>query len=202
MILPGKAFPGCDARLARGRSHTWPHAPCAPLFRGAGAVKQGLPKGFPGMKYERGFTLIESMIALMVISIGLLAIGSFTISVMSADALARERIMATHIAEQVLEEWAQTGALATFGITTPATPVSIADTDTQTATYTPTAVVSVAYTISATANAMIAPLPDGAGNVADSMLTGTPTPIEKEVTVSWTHKGKAYSISLSHSTLR
>lgn len=149
----------------------------------------------------RGFTLIESMIALVVISVGLLALGSFTISVLSADALARERIVANHVASLALEEWAQTGDLATFGITPPSAPATSTGVNTVTATHTP-AELNVQYTITASASRILAPLPDGVGGVADGMLTGTTTPIEKKVEVSWTHKGRSYSTHLSHSTLR
>ncbi len=150
---------------------------------------------------EAGFTLIESMIALVVISIGLFAIGSFTISALSADALARERIMANHVASLLLEEWAQTGDVASFGMTAPTAPSTATGVNSTSASYTP-GQLSVQYTITVSASRMLAPLPDGAGGVASGMLTGTPTPIEKKVVVSWTHKGKTYSTYLTHSTLR
>ena len=150
---------------------------------------------------EAGFTLIESMIALVVISVGLFAIGSFTISALSADALARERIMANHVASLLLEEWAQTGDVASFGITAPSAPSTASGVNSTSASYTP-GQLSVQYTITVSTSRMLAPLPDGSGGVTTDMLTGTPTPIEKKVVVAWTHKGRTYSTYLTHSTLR
>ncbi len=147
------------------------------------------------MKREAGFTLIEGMIALIVISIGLLALGSFTISVLRADANARARILATHIAEQMLEEWAATSDLATYGLSAPSAGSSV------TGTYTP-ADINVTYTLTAEASSMIAPIPDGAGSVNNQALTGTPTPIEKKVTIAWDNGGVTYSIYLTHATVK
>jgi len=153
------------------------------------------------MRPEAGFTIIEGMIAMVVISIGLLALGSFTLSVLSADSLARERIVATHIAEQMLEEWAATNDLASFGTTPPSVPTTSGTTNSTTVGYTPSTV-NVQYTLTVSVARMVAPLPDGLGGVSDGVLTGTPTPVEKKVAVSWTHKGNPYTVYLTHVTIK
>jgi len=149
------------------------------------------------MRREGGFTLIEAMIALIIISIGLLALGSFTVSVMRADANARARTLATHIAEQMIEEWSASGTLTAYGsLAVPAAG------GTETATYT-SSDINVTYTLTAEASSMIGPIPDGAGAVADQALTGTPTPpVEKKVTVAWSNGGNTYSVFLTHATVK
>jgi len=59
---------------------------------------------------QHGFTLIEALVALVIISVSLLALGAFTITVLSTDNTARHRTVATHLAEQELEKWFQTNA--------------------------------------------------------------------------------------------
>jgi len=56
---------------------------------------------------QRGFTLIEALVTLVIISVSLLALGAFTIQVLSTDNTARHRTVATHLAEQELEKWFQ-----------------------------------------------------------------------------------------------
>jgi len=57
----------------------------------------------------RGFTLVEVMIALVISMVALLAIGSFTVSMMDQGQIARERLAAVHLAESLLEEWQHDG---------------------------------------------------------------------------------------------
>lgn len=53
----------------------------------------------------KGFTLIETLVALLIISISLLALGAFTIAVLSSDNVAVQRSIAVHLAEKKLEQW-------------------------------------------------------------------------------------------------
>jgi prepilin-type N-terminal cleavage/methylation domain-containing protein len=54
---------------------------------------------------EDGFTLIEAMVAMVVISVSLLAMGAFTLAVMRSDNTAQQRTVGMHVAEQALEQW-------------------------------------------------------------------------------------------------
>jgi len=54
---------------------------------------------------QRGFTLVEVLVALVVISVGMLALGSFYTSMIQQESIAQERITAVHMAEQLIEDW-------------------------------------------------------------------------------------------------
>lgn len=57
---------------------------------------------------EQGFTLIEAMVAMVIASVVLLAMGLFTLSVLRSDNLAKQQTVATHVAQQYLEQWYST----------------------------------------------------------------------------------------------
>jgi prepilin-type N-terminal cleavage/methylation domain-containing protein len=57
---------------------------------------------------ENGFTLIEAMVAMVISAVILLAMGIFTVAVMRSDNTAKQRTVATHVAEQQLEQWFST----------------------------------------------------------------------------------------------
>ncbi len=57
---------------------------------------------------NKGFSLIEMMVTLMIVSIGMLALGSFYASGIRAEGSSLRRLAAVHMAEQVLEEWQNT----------------------------------------------------------------------------------------------
>ena len=155
---------------------------------------------------QRGFTLIEILIVLMLTAIALLALGTFSLSVMDSGTESRERLTAVHLAEQVIEEWQHSSndylpsiasdCTMAAGTSAPSYPV--------TATCTPAVGVKVSFTVIASVAAANAPLPDGAGNIAFSPLVGTTsfpnTPVVKLVTVNWSHKGQSESIYLTHLT--
>jgi prepilin-type N-terminal cleavage/methylation domain-containing protein len=61
-----------------------------------------------GRDTENGFTLIEAMVAMVISAVVLLALGLFTITVMRSDNTAKQRTVATHVAEQQLEQWYST----------------------------------------------------------------------------------------------
>ena len=184
-----------------------------------------------------GFTLIEILITLVIVSVAILSLGSFAISIIDNGQQSRERLSAVHLAEQVLEFWQRdsndympsiaSDCALTTGSSIPSPSV--------TATCTPTTSVSISYTVVATVAAANAPLPTspnlgayatwaadnptgtnsalvgvGAGspnpgtfsirNMINYNLTGSPSPVVKVVTVSWSHKGKALSVYLTHLT--
>ncbi len=157
---------------------------------------------------QRGFTLIEIMVVLLVTAVALLALGSFSLSVMDSGTQSRERLTAVHLAEQVIEEWQHDAndyypAIAS-DCTMSAGSAALTIGTTKTYTCTPVAGTQNLFTIAADVSAANAPLPDGLGNIASTAMSGTVTyintPTVKLVTVSWPHKGATKSIYLTHLT--
>ncbi len=164
----------------------------------------------PAFRYPlSGFTLVEIMVALVIVSIGLLALAAFTLSMMDNGEVSRERLTAVHLAEQVIEGWQQDtndqpqAISCVSGNVTPAvgSPASC----------TPVSGVAIPYTIALSTSQATAPLPPGApGNSGSSIafgpLTwqGTATPSNpvnvKAVNVTWLHKGRTHTIFLTHIT--
>jgi len=64
-----------------------------------------------GQGKEQGFTLIETMVAMVIAAVVLLAMGLFTLSVMRADNTAKQQTVATHVAQQALEQWFSTNSM-------------------------------------------------------------------------------------------
>jgi len=157
---------------------------------------------------QRGFTLIEIMVSLTIISVAVLSLGGFSIGVIGSGQVDRERLTAVHLAEQVLEFWQNDvnnyapviAVNCTFTTTTtlPAYPVST--------TCTSSSGVSASFTIKVAILTATAPLPSnpnannsnpGAFSVRD-MIGVTPSiPAIKVATVSWNHKGKVRSVALT-----
>lgn len=54
---------------------------------------------------QEGFTLIEALVATVIISVSLLAMGAFTLAVMRSDNTAKQRTVGMHVAQQALEQW-------------------------------------------------------------------------------------------------
>lgn len=160
-----------------------------------------------------GFTLIEIMVALVIVSVGVLALGSFGVSIMGSGQVSRERLTAVHLAEQVLEFWQNDAndrppniAVGTCGLTArgadPAGyPVTVV--------CTPDAGIGISYTIDVNRSVAQARLPSAPNNsfgianggvAGDKNMVGTITPWTKVVTVSWTNKGNLRSVFLTHMT--
>lgn len=122
-------------------------------------------------KRSAGFTLIELMVALVVISVSLLALGAFTLAVLSSDNVARQRTVATQLAEQELEKWFQSNTApaqtTTFNINNTAYQLQSFD----------TVPVSGVYTAALNSN-------------YDSEM--------RAVTVYWQLKGKQKFVTVSH----
>ncbi len=57
---------------------------------------------------QEGFTLLEVLIALVVLTVGLLGMAALTGSLVSAGALARDRVAATTLAQAKIEEFKNT----------------------------------------------------------------------------------------------
>lgn len=121
---------------------------------------------------QRGFTLIELMVTMLIASVAMLAIASLMIQVISSDSVAIQRSVATHIAEQQLENW--------YNGTTPTsnTVVTIDNVD---------------YRLNN---------PDETGANASGVwintLAGSTTGQVRAVTVYWQHKGRTHSVTATH----
>lgn len=94
---------------------------------------------FPGM--ERGFSLIEAMIAVVVLSFGLLALAVLQSSLFRAGAEAKARSNAMAIAQQALE------SARAFAFTQEPTPTYVSDPDTDFHTYTTLATEPLSSTV-------------------------------------------------------
>jgi prepilin-type N-terminal cleavage/methylation domain-containing protein len=157
---------------------------------------------------QRGFTLIEIMVSLTIISVAILSLGGFSLSVVGNGQLDRERLTAVHLAEQVLEFWQHdvndyaplisTTCVLGSAAALPTYPVSTI--------CTPSSGVSASFTINVATLIATAPLPSNpnannsnAGAFAVRAMVGvaTSTPVIKAATVSWSHKGKIRSVTLT-----
>ena len=164
--------------------------------------------------HVKGFTLIEILVALVIISVGVLSLGSFSISTLSSGQVSRERLTAIHLAEQILEEWQKSGALPTLDSTnycqapapwTATTLPTVAPCPTtktmtvSTSTCTPLAGVKANYTIVVKESPLCGPSNiAGAPFVFYNGSTAVPNPKTKIITVNWTHSGKSRSVFLTH----
>jgi len=168
----------------------------------------------------KGFTLIETMVTLVILAVGMLALETLYISVIDSQQVAQERLIAVHLAEQVLEDWQYnakdyvpniSGACVlstrtskpTYPLSVPCTPSTLA----------------VQYTIWSDTSPAQAPLPTnpndgrapllspnpGSFSIRDMKQVVTPAgvisamPMLKVVKVSWKHKGKTQQpVVLTH----
>jgi len=148
-----------------------------------------------------GFTLIEILITLVIVSVALLSLGSFALSIIDNGQMSRERLSAVHLAEQVIEFWQRDANdyLPTIASNCALTTASSAPSYPATTTCTPTSGVSTAYTIVASKTQASGPLPsDLSAFQSFTSATLTVTPVTKVVTVLWTHKGTSRSVFLTH----
>ncbi len=152
-----------------------------------------------------GFTLIEILIALVIVSVAILSLGSFAVSIIDSGQQSRERLSAVHLAEQVLEFWQRdtndyvptlaTDCALTAATSAPSYPVSV--------TCTPATGVAISYTVVASNTQASGPLPSDLNSFQSFTSAGlTLTPMTKVVTVSWLHKGgTTHSVYLTHLTV-
>lgn len=155
------------------------------------------------LQEKKGFTLIEVMVTLLLVSIMLLALGAFSLSIMNNNIVSNERLAAVHLAEQAIETWQRdsndsfpniaSDCSMTTATSAPGYPVQD--------TCTPATGIQISFTITASVASVKAPLATGSGLQTLSATTDHPnTPKVKLVTVAWTHNGKSKSIYLTHLT--
>jgi len=106
----------------------------------------------------RGFTLIEVMIAMMLALIGMLALGALTVTSMSLNTLARERVAAVNLGTRVMEKWiaSPTDALPTPACNPAMGPLAVGIDMICKPT---SGEVNIQYTINANISDILAPIP-------------------------------------------
>ncbi len=158
---------------------------------------------------EPGFTLIEIMVTLVIISVGLLALGLFTVVTIDQGEVSRERLSAVHLAERVIEGWQHNAndQPQSVDCTGGGGPVTVTPVVGTSVNCTPVSGVAIPYSIKLTTSRARAPLAQGnpARSIAFGSLTwqGTATSTNayvKVVKVTWAHKGKPHSVFLTHIT--
>jgi len=157
-------------------------------------------------QHERGFTLIEILITLFIVTVGILALSRFTVAIMGSGQVASERMTAVHLAEQVLEFWQHDAGdlppmitldklgqcVFSQGGSAPSTTVCKSPMG-----------VKTDYSIHVNEAKATGPLPLPASQTAMADFTKQPpryrnTPKTKLVRVSWTQKGVSHQIFLTH----
>ncbi|MBL4774829.1 MAG: prepilin-type N-terminal cleavage/methylation domain-containing protein [Mariprofundus sp.] len=156
---------------------------------------------------QRGFTLVEVLVTLVIVSVAVLSLGGFSLSVVGSGQLDRERLTAIHLAEQTIEFWQQdpdqnapqvssgcnfsAGGVPTYPFSTVCTPTSG---------------MAISYTIHMDEIRATAPLPsnpngndsnNGALAVRAMLGAAASQPDLKAVMVTWSHKGKSHSVALT-----
>jgi len=150
----------------------------------------------------QGFSLIEILVTLVIVSVAVLSLGNFTISMVGSGQVSRQRLAAVHLAEQVLEYWQHdpndyaptisgTDCSLSVSTATPSYPVSV--------TCTPSSGSGGPFTIISNQTQATGPLPANLTTFQNFTKQGyNNTPQTKVVTVSWPHRGKTHSIYLTH----
>jgi len=173
-------------------------------------------------KYAHGFTLIEILVTLLIVSVGMLALGSFFGSSIRIEGMAQERIAAVHMAEQLIEDWQKTNTPPTPDCTVAGVAAGALVLGTTLTNCKANNGVPVAFSLLLTQKVATAPLPTshpsyaagtavpGQPNVkVGTMLQGVfngqvlngSAPVEvRTVSVSWQHGGKPYNVYLTHIT--
>jgi len=153
-------------------------------------------------KSMSGFTLIEILVALIIVSVAALAIGNFTISIVGNDQVSRERATAVSLAEQILEYWQHDAndyapAIATADCSL--TGNTVAPKYPTNVTCTASSGAGIAYIITTNQQQATGPLPNNLSSFKNfTKQQYTVTPKTKLVKVSWTHQGKTHTVYLTN----
>ncbi|MDX8377658.1 MAG: type IV pilus modification protein PilV [Mariprofundales bacterium] len=162
------------------------------------------------MKHESGFSLVEALVAMVIISVGLLAITKFSINIMTFDAQARERAEATHIATQILEDWIALNALqnnrtppASYGFSNTASTTATSFTSSNF----PSTSLNIKYQLSATLVALTDQGTQGVNTlnpqkIIQNNILVTRIPYLRKVSVSWSPKDKTSTSTVQLATIR
>ncbi|MFQ5345120.1 MAG: prepilin-type N-terminal cleavage/methylation domain-containing protein [Mariprofundus sp.] len=152
-----------------------------------------------------GFTLVEILVTLVIVSVAALAIGSFTVAIQGGDQVSRERGTAVSLAEQLLEFWQQdpndhaprisTDCSLVPSAATPSYPIKV--------TCTPATGMKIPYDIEINYSPAIGPLSKDLNNFKtfDAKKRGSVTNVTAHiqfVKISWSNQGKSHFIYLTN----
>jgi len=145
----------------------------------------------------RGFTLIEILVTMTIVSVAILSLGSFTLSMVGNGQLSRERLTAVHIAEQVLEYWQHSNFAPK--IATDCTLTLATSSQSYTTKCTPTSGVKISYSIQVSQSLATGPLPTSLTSFKPFSKKGfANTPQTKAVKVSWVNHAQKHVVYLTH----
>ncbi|MBL1353690.1 MAG: type II secretion system protein [Zetaproteobacteria bacterium] len=171
-----------------------------------------------------GFTLIEILVTLVIVSVGMLALGTFFASSIRTEGIAQERIAAVHMAEQLIESWQNTNTPPTPDCSVAGVQAGILVVGTTLANCRANNGVPVVFSLLLSQTAATAPLPSSHPSYAAGVvIAGLPTTVKvgtmlqgldiygtvingslavdvRTASVSWQHSGKSYNVYLTHIT--
>ncbi|MDQ6952499.1 MAG: type II secretion system protein [Mariprofundaceae bacterium] len=170
-----------------------------------------------------GFTLIEILVTLVIVSVGMLALGTFFASSIRTEGIAQERIAAVHMAEQLIESWQNTNTPPTPDCSVAGVQAGILVVGTTLANCRANNGVPVVFSLLLSQTPATAPLasshPSYAGGVAvvgsttvkvgtmlqgldiyGTVINGSLAVDVRTASVSWQHSGKSYNVYLTHIT--
>jgi len=168
-----------------------------------------------GLKNNKGFSLIEVMVAMVIATIGMLALGSFYMASIKSERISQERINAVHLAEQIIEDWQNTNIPPVPECKVGGVAAAALVLGTLLESCVPTDGVSTPFDILIDESDAKAPVPNGhllhsTGDPLDapemrSLLTDPTYPLSatvkvRTIKVSWSLYGEALEIMLTHIT--
>ena len=163
---------------------------------------------------NRGFSLIEVMVTLVIVSVGMLALGSFYVTSVTTEGASQQRLAAIHMAEKIIEDWQNTNIAPTPDCKVGGVAAGTLALGTATTSCVPNDGIPVFFNILIEETDAKAPIPNGhllstagAGGapMLGSLLTD-PTDNSsnhvkvRKVRVSWTVKGQTRKVLLTHIT--
>lgn len=160
----------------------------------------------------KGFSLIEMMVTMLIVTIGMLALGSFYIASVNSETMAQERLAAVHLAEQVLEDWQKSGGMPTPDCKIAGANPGALVIGTVKADCVPNDGAPVPFDIVLTVADAKAPIPNGhpshttaggapeMGDLLTDLANINANVKIRNVKISWEHGGQVKNVSLTHIT--
>lgn len=162
---------------------------------------------------SKGFSLIEVMVTMLIVSVGMLALGSFYLSAIQSEGRAQERVVATHFAEQILEDWQINNAVPTPDCKVAGVAASVLTPGATKSACIPNTGIPVPFDILIKVSNALAPIPNGhllhssgvgapkMGNMLTVPANPASTKVKvRTVKVSWTVSNVTRDVVLTHIT--